>query len=40
MKHLAEAIIWLAIIALIFVCLGEPDILDGLIQRANTSSSC
>lgn len=40
MKPIAEAIVWLAILALIFVCLGDPDILDGLIKRANTSVSC
>ena len=32
MKHIAEAFL---IIALIVLCYGSPDILDGLIKRAN-----
>jgi hypothetical protein len=34
--NLGDAVFWAAVFALIVLCRGEPDILDGLIKRANT----
>lgn len=35
MKHLCELAFWLALFFSIVITIGEPDILDGWIKRAN-----
>lgn len=35
MKYFSEALFLLGLLAAIMICHGDPDILDGLIKRAN-----
>lgn len=35
MRHAAECVVILAILFMIAICVGTPDVLDGFIKRAN-----